>query len=70
MTAIAERTRRNREPRPSDPGNSAMVGQGRSTPYLFSLPTIVVVAAVLAFPVLYGVWESLFRPEILGARED
>ena len=47
-----------------------MVGQGRSTPYLFSLPTIIVVAAVLAFPVLYGVWESLFRPEILGAPEE
>jgi multiple sugar transport system permease protein len=47
-----------------------MIGQGRSTPYLFSLPTIIVVAAVLAFPVLYGVWESLFRPEILGAPEE
>jgi len=70
MTALAERARRKRELRPSDPNNSAMIGQGRSTPYLFSLPTIIVVAAVLAFPVLYGVWESLFRPEILGAPEE
>jgi len=70
MTATDQWTRPKRGPRPSETGTSVQIGQGRATPYLFSLPTIIVVAAVLAFPVLYGLWESLFRPEIFGAPEE
>lgn len=44
-----------------------VVGQSKATPYLFSLPSIILVSAVLGFPVLYGVWQSLFRRETLAA---
>lgn len=44
-----------------------MIGQGKATPYLFSLPSIILVAAVLGFPVIYGVWQSLYTRERLGA---
>jgi ABC-type sugar transport system permease subunit len=44
-----------------------MIGQGKATPYLFSLPSILLVVAILGFPVLYGVWQSLFRRETLAA---
>jgi len=56
--------RRRQEPAPD---NSSLIGHGRSTPYLFSLPSIVLVSAVLGFPVLYGVWQSLYRAPRLGA---
>lgn len=44
-----------------------VLGQNRATPYLFSLPAILLVAAILGFPVLYGVWQSLYTRETLGA---
>jgi multiple sugar transport system permease protein len=44
-----------------------VVGQRKATPYLFSLPSILLVAAILGFPVLYGVWQSLFRRETLAS---
>jgi multiple sugar transport system permease protein len=44
-----------------------VLGQSKSTPYLFSLPAILLVAAILGFPVLYGVWQSLYTRETLGA---
>jgi ABC-type sugar transport system permease subunit len=44
-----------------------VLGQNKATPYLFSLPAILLVAAVLGFPVLYGVWQSLYTRETLGA---
>lgn len=47
--------------------SSFVIGQKRVTPYLFSLPSIVLVAAVLGFPVLYGIWQSLYRRDTLGA---
>ena len=55
--------------RRSDPrqGNSYVIGQHKAIPYLFSLPSILLVAAVLGFPVLYGVWQSLYRRDSLGA---
>ena len=46
---------------------NAVLGQGPATPYLFTLPAILLVAAILGFPVLYGVWQSLFTRETLGA---
>lgn len=60
--------------RPDDKGtpgqgqdNNALIGHGRATPYLFSLPSILLVAAILGFPVLYGVWQSFYRRPSLGA---
>jgi ABC-type sugar transport system permease subunit len=52
-----------------EPGRNEnfVVGQSKATPYLFSLPSILLVAAVLGFPVLYGVWQSLFRRETLAS---
>ena len=44
-----------------------VLGQSKATPYLFSLPAILLVAAILGFPVLYGVWQSLYTRETLGA---
>ncbi len=44
-----------------------VLGQSKATPYLFSLPAILLVAAILGFPVLYGVWQSLYTRENLGA---
>jgi multiple sugar transport system permease protein len=55
-----------RRPRPGPNANS-LIGQGAGTPYLFTGPAIVLVAAVLGFPVLYGIWQSLFTRETLGS---
>lgn len=55
--------RRNDAPHRDD---KSIVGHSKATPYLFSLPAILLVAAVLGFPVLYGVWQSLYRAERLG----
>jgi multiple sugar transport system permease protein len=49
------------------PGNNALIGYSRLTPYLFSAPAVFVIAALLAYPVLWGVWQSLFRAETFGA---
>lgn len=49
------------------PDRNVVLGQSKATPYLFSLPAIFLVAAVLGFPVLYGVWQSLYTRETLGA---
>ena len=53
----------------TDPGqdSSYVIGQSKALPYLFSLPSILLVSAVLGFPVLYGVWQSLYRRESLGS---
>lgn len=67
MTATAERTPRKRGQKTPVIDNNAMIGHSRITPYLFSTPAIIAVTAILAFPVLYGIWQSLYRPEIFGA---
>jgi multiple sugar transport system permease protein len=47
--------------------NNAIIGEHKSTPYLFSLPAIILVAGLLGFPVIYGVVQSFFRRPSLGA---
>lgn len=71
MTATAERTvsPKKRRERPVGDQN-ALIGHRGSTPYLFSAPAMIAVAAMLAFPVLYGIWESLFRAPIFGAPDE
>jgi ABC-type sugar transport system permease subunit len=49
------------------PDQNVVLGHNKATPYLFSLPAILLVAAILGFPVLYGVWQSLYTRETLGA---
>ncbi|MGI9585973.1 MAG: carbohydrate ABC transporter permease [Acidimicrobiia bacterium] len=51
---------------PNRDGN-ALIGQHKATPYLFSLPAIILVALFLGFPVLWGVWQSLYSKPSLGA---
>ncbi|MFP3914536.1 MAG: carbohydrate ABC transporter permease [Actinomycetota bacterium] len=76
MTATATRTAEERgerrrwwqrRPRPPENTESFVLGQGKLMPYLFSFPSILLVSAILAFPVLYGLWQSLYRRENLGA---
>lgn len=52
---------------PPNRDDNAIIGEHRSTPYLFSLPAIVLVAGLLGFPVLYGIWQSFYRRPSLGA---
>jgi multiple sugar transport system permease protein len=46
------------------------VGEHWATPYIFSFPAVLAVSAILAFPVLYGVFQSLFRAPELGLDEE
>lgn len=46
------------------------VGAHWATPYIFSFPAIMMVSAILAFPVLYGIYQSLFRAPELGLDEE
>jgi multiple sugar transport system permease protein len=48
----------------------AMIGQGKLTPYMFSFPAVLVVSAVLAYPVLAGIYQSLFRADEIGLPEE
>jgi len=47
--------------------NNAIIGVSKWTPYLFSLPSILLVAGLLGFPVIYGLVQSLYRRPSLGA---
>jgi multiple sugar transport system permease protein len=71
MTTTRERTN---EPTPSDEdiGTSGgrQIGVNKWTPYLFSFPAVLAVSAILAFPVLAGIYESLFRAPELGLPEE
>lgn len=46
------------------------IGYGPWVPYVFSFPAILAVSIVLAFPVLAGLYESLFRAPELGLPEE
>ncbi len=68
MTATRERTG-SPEAVSVEP-SAGPIGQSKLTPYLFSFPAILAVSAMLAFPVLYGIWESLYRAPELGLPEE
>jgi len=59
-----------RNEKPPERDNNAIIGQRKSTPYLFTLPAIILVAALLGFPVLYGIGQSLFRRPSLGLPQE
>jgi ABC-type sugar transport system permease subunit len=46
--------------------HSSLVGHGRGTPYLLSGPSILMVTALLVFPVVYAIWGSMFDAEFIG----
>jgi ABC-type sugar transport system permease subunit len=68
--AATERPRRRRRASRAAPDHTSLVGHGAATPYVLSAPSIVMVSALLAFPVLYAVWGSLFDTEFLGGPQD
>lgn len=49
---------------------NSLIGHRRATPYLLSGPAILTVSGLLAFPVLYSIWKSLFYAEFIGGQED
>jgi multiple sugar transport system permease protein len=51
----------------SQPG---LIGQNKALPYLFSFPAVLTVSAILAYPVLAGIYQSLFRAPELGLDEE
>jgi multiple sugar transport system permease protein len=55
-----------RPDKPVSSGGQFVIDQNKATPYLFSLPSILLVAAILGFPVIYGLWQSLYRRERLA----
>lgn len=63
---VTERRRRRRASRTATPDQSSLIGHSRATPYLLSAPSVVMVSALLAFPVLYALWGSLFDTEFIG----
>ena len=67
MTALVQLDRRRRRTKAADdPGAMTEIGRGKAVPYVFSAPAILAISLILAYPVLYGVWQSLYRPEELG----
>lgn len=46
--------------------STSLIGHRTITPYLFSAPAIAMVSLILGYPVLYGLYQSLFRAESLG----
>jgi multiple sugar transport system permease protein len=69
MGATERRRQRRRSGRTTAADHSSLIGHSRVTPYVLSGPSIVMVAALLAFPVLYAVWGSLFDTEFIGGRQ-
>lgn len=70
MTATRDRPKDKQTPRSGRDETRGQIGQSRSLPYLFSFPAILAVSAMLAFPVLYGIWQSLYRAPELGLDEE
>jgi len=65
MTAT-ERRRQRRAGRTATPDRSSLIGHSAATPYVLSAPSIVMITALLAFPVLYAMWGSLFDTDFIG----
>ena len=45
---------------------SSIIGYGKSAPYLLSGPSILMVTALLVFPVLFAIWGSFFATDSIG----
>ena len=46
--------------------HNSLIGHSKWTPYLLSTPSILMITLLLAFPVLYAVYGSLFDAEFIG----
>lgn len=64
MTSTRSRSRRATRARED---KSTLLSHNRLTPFLFSGPAVLLVGLVLAYPVLYAIYQSLFATERLGA---
>jgi ABC-type sugar transport system permease subunit len=64
---VGSQTPRRKKKNRNGPGNNALIGHSKWVPYAFSAPSIIAVATMLAFPVLWGAYQSLFRAERFGA---
>jgi ABC-type sugar transport system permease subunit len=49
---------------------STLVGHTGFTPYLLSGPSIIMITALLVFPVVYAIWVSLFEAEFIGGPQE
>jgi len=58
--------RQRRRPRLTTRRDRRLIGHGKGTPYLLSGPSILMVTALLVFPVVYALWGSLFDTEFIG----
>jgi ABC-type sugar transport system permease subunit len=63
---VTARRRRRRARRPAAPDRTTLVGHSAATPYVLSAPSIAMITALLAFPVVYAVWGSLFDTDFIG----
>jgi len=63
---IALRQRRRHRLAAGRADRTSLVGHSKGTPYLLSGPSILMVTALLVFPVVYALWGSLFDTEFLG----
>lgn len=82
MTEIIERTtsettddpvrprRKKKRGRQSGPDRNSLIGHRWFAPYLLSGPAVVMVLALLAFPVVYALWGSLFETEQIGGEPE
>jgi ABC-type sugar transport system permease subunit len=51
---------------PREPESDSITGHSAAAPYLFSTPALISVSLLLGYPVLYGIYESLFQAPYLG----
>ncbi len=49
---------------------NSLIGHNKAVPYVLSTPSFVLVGFLLAFPVLYAAFGSLFRAEFMGGEEE
>ena len=79
MTVVSSGTRRGqvqrrRRRKQSGAGgprwDTNLAGQSKLAPYLFSTPAIIMVSLLLAYPVLYGLYKSFYRPDFFGGPEE
>lgn len=48
---------------------NSLIGHGKATPYFLSGPSILLITALLAFPVVYAIWGSLFAADSIGGTQ-
>lgn len=69
LQVAPQKRRWQRKKKPARPqiDQNTLIGQHWLTPYLLSTPAVVMVLALLAFPVFYAMWGSLFETDRIGS---